>query len=892
VSGRPEPPRRPARPRAGAPGLGRDVDEEVGFHLERKVERLVAEGWTRGEAEAEARRRFGRVEQVKAEMLRMTRRRRVRERIMDMCDGVRQDLRYALRQLVRSPVFTVVAVLTLGLGIGGATAIFSVVDAILFRPLPFPEPERLTVVWADWTRRGGPDNEWLSYANFRDLDEVPDLAATAAWGGFNPTLTGLGEPEQVQGAEVTHEMFSQVLRVEPALGRNFTAADDQPGAPLTVILSHAHWQRAFGGERGVLGRSLTLNGTPAEVVGVMAAGFRPPFQPDADLWRPLRFDWSTAEDHRGHAEIRALARLAEDASLERAHAQAGAVAARVEAAQPERSTGMGYSLVPLRADMVAPARAGLLAVLAAVGVLLLVTCVNLANLLLARGSTRRPELAVRAALGARRARVARQLMVESLVLAVLGGLLGAAVAYGGTGLLVAIAPAGTPRIGEVAVSGRVLAFGAVITLVAGLLFGLVPAVRSSAVDIGATLREGGRGPAGGAGGLRVRSALVVVQVALALLLLVGAGLVVRSFENLRTQDFGFRPENVVVARVGLPGTRYPDAAARRAFARALDERLGALPGVDAAGLVSPAPLSGFDGDVSFTVEGRPLPAPGEIETVWYRQATPGYFAAMAIPIVAGRGLSAADTDGTPTAVVINETMAAAVFPAESPLGKRINVGDPADPVWWQIVGVVGDVKNFGLRQGSRYALYMSTDQLPPGTLFPALRSTLPPADVIAALRGAVTDLDPLLAVADAAPMTEVVRKALGPERFLSVLLSLFSLAGLLLAVVGLYGVVAFSVSSRLGELGVRAALGAGAGRITAMVLGQSMRLVLAGVLLGVAAALGLTRLAGTLLFGVEATDPVTFAAMALILGAAAFAASAIPALRAARVDPAAVLRGD
>ncbi|MEX2608313.1 MAG: ABC transporter permease [Gemmatimonadota bacterium] len=887
-----ERPKRLLRLRSAGRRMGEEVDEEVRFHLEQKVERLMAEGWPRDAAEAEARRRFGDVDDVKMEMRRMTRRGLVRMRMAEWWDGARQDVRYAFRQLGRSPVFTAVAVLTLGLGIGGATAIFSVVDGILFRPLPFPEPEEITVVWADWTARGGPDDEWLSYASYHDLETVAAFEATAAWGGWNPTLTGHGEPEQVQGAVVTHRMFSDVLGVTPAVGRGFTAADDLPDAPVTVLLSHALWQRAFGGERGIVGRTITLNGAAAEVVGVMRPGFRPPFLPDADLWTPLRFDWSTAENRRGGASIRALARLAAGSSVAAAATEAGALAARMEAAYPERSTGMGYSVVPLQADMVAPARAGLLTVLGAVGVVLLVTCVNVANLLLARASTRRTELAVRSALGARRGRVARQLLAESLVLAALGGALGAAVAYAGTGLLVALAPEGTPRIAEVAVNGRVLAFGAAVTLLAGVLFGLLPALRASAVDIGTTLREGGRGSAGGAGGLGMRSALVVAQVALALLLLVGAGLVVRSFQNLRTQDLGFEPAGVVVARVGLPATRYPDAAARRAFTGALDARMRALPGVTAAGIGSPVPLSGYDGDVSFIVEGRPVPPPGEGQAVWYRRATPGYFDAMGIGLVAGRGLGLEDREGAPTAVVINETMAAGVFPEASPLGRRINVGPPEDPTWWEIVGVVEDVKNFGVREGSRFALYVAMEQLPATTIFPVLRAELPPAEVVAALRGAVSELDPLVAVAQAGPMTDVVRGALGPERFLSVLLSLFSAAGLLLAVVGLYGVVSFSVSSRLRELGVRAALGAGGTEIARLVLGHSMRLVAAGLLLGLVGALALTRLAATLLFGVEATDPVTFAAMALVLGAAAFAASAIPALRAARVDPAAVLRGE
>jgi putative ABC transport system permease protein len=806
-------------------------------------------------------------------------------------DTLTRDLRYAARQLRRSPVFTTVAVLTLALGIGANTAIFSVVDGILFRPLPFPEPHELVNVWTDVTRRGGPADEWLSYANFADLREGAEtLEEAAAWGGWAPTWTDPERPEQLRGARITRGMFSGVLRVEPRLGSGLRPSDDEPGAAPRVLLSDGFWRRAFGGDPAAVGRTLTLDGASMEIAGVMPAGFRPPFVPDADLWIAARVDPAEQATRRGGFSWRAVARVSEGRDPAAADAELRRLGSRLEASHPESNTGLTFRAVPLREDLTARARSGLLVLLGAVGLVLLVACVNVANLLLARATGRTSEMAVRQALGAGRSRLASQLLTESAVLAAVGGIAAVAVAFLATDLLVSLAPETTPRLDEVGVDGRVLAFTALVTLLAGGLFGLTPALRAARSDPRQALQEGGRGGLGGTAA-RLRGLLVSAQVALALVLLVGAGLLARSFDSLRSVELGFEPAGVTTFQVFLRGYESPE---RVAFARAMEERLAALPGVAAVGVTGTLPLSGFDGDASFHVEGRPLPEPGGEPAAWIRRVTPGYLPAMEIEVVRGRGFGDVDVEGDRGVVIVNETLAARWFPGEDPVGRRITFSDPAaeDPFWREIVGVARDIRNFGIREESRMAVYLPWAQAPGFAVNGVVRTEVPDDGLVPALRAHVDELDPTVAVARIRPMTELVERALAPERFLTLLLSLFAAAGLTLAAVGLYGVVSWSVGRRVRELGVRMALGAGTARVAAMVVRGSLVLVAAGVVAGLGAVLLLTRLLDGLLYGVEATDPATLAAVVLLLVAVATVAAAVPAVRAAAVDPARALHGE
>ena len=804
-----------------------------------------------------------------------------------------RDLRFGFRQLVRNPVFTTVAIITLALGIGANTAIFSVVDGILFRPLPLPEPGRLVNVWTDVSERAGPTDEWLSWANYRTLkEEATALEALGAWGGLRPTLTGDGPAEQLQAAVVSPGMFSEVLRVSPSLGRTFRESDDRPGAPGVAILSHGFWQRAFGGRADIVGERIRLNGESVEVIGVMPARFRPPFVPDAELWTVPRLDPAVQETRRGGFSWRAVGRLAGDASVATATAQLRVLGDRLESRFPESNTGMSFRAVALRDDMVESARAGLLVLLGAVAFVLLVACVNVANLLLSRAASREEELTVRAALGAGRGRLVTQLLAEALLLALAGGVAGVAVAYWGTDLLVSLAPAGTPRIQEVAVDGRILAITALVTLVAGLAFGLVPALRAGAREAGDVVRATGRGRIQGRATTRLRGVLVVGQVALALVLLVGAGLLVRSFGNLRTFDLGFRPAGVLTMQVNLPGDEYGSGDALRAFYADLEGRLGAIPGVESVAFTSTVPLTGFDGDVSFNVEGEPVPGPGVSQATWIRRVTPTYFETMGIDIVGGRGFEPTDDQNAVRVVVINESFAARYFGGRNPVGKRINLGSPDDPTWREIVGVARDVRNFGIREESRVAMYAPYAQVPTGYVFPVLRTSVPAERVVPAARAALGEIDPNLAVGRISTMEEIVGAALAPDRFVASLLSLFAGVALVLAIVGLYGVVAYGVGRRLPEMGVRMAVGASNTEIAAMVVRQSMTLVGIGIGAGLIVAAGLTRFVEGLLFGVNALDPATYLLVAAALAAAGAAAAAVPAVRAGRVDPVRVLSAD
>ena len=799
-----------------------------------------------------------------------------------------RDLRYALRTLWRAPRFTALVVATLGIGIGANTAVFSVVDAVLLQRLPYAEPDRLVTVWRDETGRGGAARAWPSVQAWRDMRDEPGLfEAAAAWRPWEPTITGVDEPEVLRAAEISYDMFGRVLRVRPELGRDFLPADDVEGATPVVLLSHRVWRSRFGGDPDVVGRSVSLSDMPFTVIGVMPEGFRPPFEADAELWRPL--GGAPAAECRGCADVGVLARLAQGVTPEQARAHGATLATRLAETFPDADRDVGLTIATLRSDVVRGSARPLRILLAAVGFVLLIACTNVANLLLARGLTRGHELAVRVALGAERGRIVALLLTESLVLAALGGAAGLCLAAWGTDALVALAPDGAvSHLAGVEMSGRVLAFTAAVTGVTGLLFGLVPARRVA--------RGGGRRPQRGAptpvrARLDAWGALAIGQLALALVLVGGAGLTIRSFRALDAIDLGFVPDGVLAADVSLPERRYPDEPDRRAYLQALLRRLGDLPGVRAVGAARSLPLEGDDAEVDVRAEDAPPPE-GGTPSAWVRPVTEGYFEAIGLTLREGRGFEAADDAGGERVAVVNETLAHAFFPDGDAVGRRIAWADGAGAGWRTVVGVAADVRHFGLREPPRPAVYVPYRQDAPARMSVVVRVDGDPLALAADLRRAVSGLDPSIAPARLRPLRTLVDAALAPDRFAAILLSVFALLALVLAAVGVYGVVHHGVSWRTREVAVRVALGADAADVTRAVVGGALAMAAAGVAIGVAGSIAVGRLLADLLFGVRPVDAPTLAATAALMGAVALLAAWTPARRAGRADPVRGLRSE
>jgi putative ABC transport system permease protein len=778
---------------------------------------------------------------------------------------------------------TFVALVTLALGIGANTAVYSVIDGILIRPLPYADPARLVMVFQDLRGRGGPATEWTGPANQADWKSATSVfAGVTTVRGWAATLAGGETPEALTGEQTTFEYFD-VLGVRPARGRPFQPEDDVPGARRVVILSHGLWTSRFGGDPGAVGRVVSISGEPHEIIGVMPASFRSAYVTNAALWRPLR--WPTVNAPRNVAVGHTIGRLQAGITLDQARAQLDALAARLRQAHAETDAGKGINAVPLQDQQVGGVRLGLIVLVGAVGFVLLIACVNLANLLLARASGRVRELAVRRALGAERWRIVRQLLTESVLLAAAGGAAGLLIAEWGVSALKTIAPAGTPRIDDVAIDPRVLAFAAALSLVTGVLFGLVPAWHASRETLTPALNQGGRGRTGDGGG-RVRRWLIVAELALALMLLVGAGLLVRTFIALEDADLGFNPDHVLTGFVLPPSTVYRTDAQRRAFYDRLLERVAALPGVRQASLSSITPLGG-DNDTDFTIEGRPKPrTQAEATTVWYREVSAGYFPTVGIALRHGRLFTANDANPV---VLINETMARHYWASDDPVGHRLSLGDDR---LFTIVGVVGDVRMRGPRGESRDEAYLPYWQQPDAGTSVVLKTAVDPASLVEPLKRAVKDVDPSIAVAGAAPLADAVAQTNGPARFYATLVTGFAALALVLAAVGVFGVMSFTVSQRTAEIGVRVALGADERQIFRLVVGESLTLAAIGLALGTAGALAVARGLNTLLYGVGSGDPTTFAAMALLLVAVALIASYMPARRAMRVDPMSALRAE
>jgi putative ABC transport system permease protein len=794
------------------------------------------------------------------------------------------DLRFALRQLWKYPGFSAVAILTLALGIGACTAIFSVVNAVLLRPLDFPDAHRL-VVLRETNLPQFPEFS-VSPANFRDWQQQADAfdgIYAVRNGSFN--LTGDGDPIRVIAARVTAPYF-ETLGVQPIVGRTFRPDEDAPGKDKVVVLSYGFWQRHFGGRSSALNETLTLNGESYTVIGVMPERFNRGAR--FELYSPMAFsdqEWQL----RGAHFIAVGARLKPGVTLEKAQGQMSLIADRLATQFPDSNKGWGAKVIPQLEYTTRDLSTILFCLLGAVGALLLIACANVANLLLARATTRHREISIRAALGASRWQVTKQMLTESLVLAACGGVLGFLVAHFGLIGLLTLAPSDLPRAREIGLDGWALVFTSVLILVTGLGFGLVPALQSSRLDLVGVLKEGGRGVSVGARHLG-RHSLVVAEIALALILLAGAGLLIRSFTRLQSVHPGFDPQNSVMVSFSVPATKYPDGPKQLAFADAVIKRFAALPGVKAVGATHVLPFSGNDYVLSFVIDGRPPVAPSDEPSTNYFAITPDYFKAMGIPLLRGRPFNDQDRDGAPRVAIINKSFADQYFQNEDPIGKRISTAGPE--AWSEIVGIVGDVKTSGLDQDTSVQSYVPLAQQPFNSMTFVVRTDGAQGGLANALRREVYAVDRDQPVFRIESLESLVMSSYARQRFATTLFAVFSGLALVLAAIGIYGVMSYSVSQRTGEFGIRIALGAQRRDLLRLVLGQGARLTAFGILAGLIGALAAGRVVQSILFQTGPRDPLTFAIIAVLLGAVALLACLLPALRATMVDPVEALRSE
>lgn len=804
-------------------------------------------------------------------------------------ESVFKDIGYGLRSLLKHKTFTAIAIVTLALGIGANAAIFTVVNAVVLRPLPYQDPDRLAMLW---TTKDANQEQAFSFLDYNDLRSQTQSfsalgAASPLW---NFILAGDGEPEPIQGMYVSANLF-ELLRVAPEKGRVFTAEEDRAGGPPVVVISRALWERRFGGDPNAVGKTMSISGTTATVVGIMPAQFQF-LDPAAELWAPLAQN-QFASSARQVRLLSVVGRLNDGVQAAEANAELENIARRFESAYPDSNSGVGLRLVPLHAQVTGKVRPALLLLFGAVGLVLLIACANIINLMLVRSAARRREIAVRAALGAGRLRLLRQLLTESITLSVLGGVAGILVGSWGVNALLALNPIPIPSYHKVGVDVTVLAFTLVTSVITGIVFGLAPAWQTLRVDLNSALKEGGRGHVAESSQRRLSSLLVIAEMAMAMVLLIGAGLLLRSFAHLLDVKPGFNTENLLTMQVGLPNAAYQQPQKRIAFLQQLEASLRGAPGVASVGFVTRLPLMSTLNNITtyLAIEGREVPA-GERPEIDFRRASTGYFQTMGIPLLSGRLVTEQDVTNNSQFVLINEAMAKRFWPSEDPVGKRIStiVSSGQQIPWQTIVGVVGNVRHFSLDVEPRPEIYYHTNTQPPFGPVVVIRTTSDPNHLISIARAKIRELDRNVPISNVNTMEQLVAQSVAQRRFGMFLLGVFALLALLLAAIGIYGVVSYSVTQRTQEIGVRMALGASATDVLKMVLRNGMSLALIGVGLGLVGAFGLTRLMSRLLFEVTPTDVTTFAFVSVGLTVVALLACYLPARRAMKVDPLEALR--
>jgi putative ABC transport system permease protein len=860
-----------------------DIDKELRLHIEMETEQNLARGMSPAEARRAARMSFGNFDSIRHTAYTV--------RGGGLMETFLQDVRYGVRVLAKHKSFTAVAVLTLALGIGANTAIFSVVNDLLLRPLPYSDAERVVMLWE--VTPSGRHMNTTSRANFRAWREQgASFESMSAFTDQRLNLTGVGEPEEVSVQFATPDLF-KVLGVEPLHGRVLVAEDGLQGS-AGILLSHGFWKRRFGGDSGLVGKQITLNGIPFNVVGVMPPSFhwhikqRSGTGKPAEVWGVLSMPPpgdAAGSNERGRF-LSVVGRLKRGVTVAQAEAELKTIHARLS----EDSTfNKNYTaeVIPLREQFVGNIRPALWVLLGAVGLVLLIACANVANLLLSRVAAREKEIALRTALGARRTRVIRQLLTESLLLSLLGSALGLLVAWWGIGALVAISPRDLVNLQNVGINTTVLAWTLGVTLLTSILFGIVPAFEATRLNLNDALKEGGKGAdAQGSRSRRLRGFLVVGEVALALMLLAGAGLLVKSFAQLRKIDTGFETENVLTMVLRLPAAKYKDDPQYVAFFRQALERISATPGVQSAGIVNFLPLyGGLGSSTGFNIEGKPEPPRGTGPSTNVRVADSGYFKTMGIPLKQGRNFTVAEDSETRPVILVSESFARRHFPSEDPIGKRIKVFMAEDPAWTEIIGIVGDVRYDNLTAEAEPTVYYPHPGLTYEFMTLVIRTAGDPAEMAPAVRREIAAIDPDQPVSDVRTMTQVMADTVGRARFNTLLLGIFAGLATLLAAVGIFGVMNYSVQLRTREIGLRMALGAQPGRVLMLVLRQGLLLTLIGIGVGLAGALALSRVMSGLLYGVTASDPATFAAIVLVLAVVSLIACYIPARRATRVDP-------
>ena len=797
------------------------------------------------------------------------------------------DLRYALRQLIKAPSFTAVAILTLALGIGACSAIFSVVNVVLLRPLDYPEPGRIVVI-RETNLPQFPEFS-VSPPNYIDWEkQTKSYEYLAAYSGAGVNLTGEGEPQRLVGVKATAHYFD-VYGVKPILGRMLLPEEDAQGKNHVVVLSYPFWQRVFGGKGDAVGRAIQLNGEPYTVVGVAPVGFG--LTSKVDVWMPMAFKPDeTANDARGGHYINVVGRLRPGVTFAQAKAELEVLASQLAKQYPDSNKGWGIFMMPMQDYSVRDVKPVLYTLLGAVGCVLLIACANLANLLLARATARHREISIRAALGASRGRLVRQLLTESVVLSLCGGLAGLLLARWGLDALLALAPTSLPRLTEIRLDSGVLIFSLALSILTGLVFGVAPAWLAARADVNEALKQGTRGSTEGGARGRLRSALVVIEVTFALMLLGGAGLLARSFMQLAHVDPGFIPENATLLRLSLPQKKYAMPEQQTAFADALLERVKALPGVQAAGVTHSMPLVS-DYVLSFNIEGRPAIDPSDSPSTNYYAVTPDYFRAMGIRLIRGRFFTPQDDAKARRVAIINETMARQHFPNEDPIGKRINISTGPD-AWREIVGIVGDIKQYGVDKATSAQSYEPFAQVPFSSVNLVVRTKGSPAALVGALRPTVYAVDKDQPIGIIRPLEEIMADSIARQRFAMTLLSVFSGVALVIAAVGIYGVMAYNVVQRTGEFGIRMALGAQRRDVMRLVLTQGGKLIGLGLVIGLAATLAVSRAMGSMLFNTSAYDPLTLASITVLLAAVALVACFFPANRATKVNPIEALRAE